>query len=101
MNPIPIKEILILLLLSVSLFFSSINSLPVLDRDEARFTQSTKQMIEKKNYFSIKFQEDYRAKKPPGIYWLQATAVNLLAKLEKGEEGIFLEREKGEEKEQT
>ena len=79
MKVIHIKELIVLLLLSVSLFFSSINSLPVLDRDEARYVQSSKQMVESKNYLSIKFQEEYRSKKPIGIYWLQAFSINLLA----------------------
>ena len=74
-----LKELIILLLLSLSLFFSSINSLPVLDRDEARYVQSSKQMVESNDYLSIKFQENFRSKKPIGIYWLQAFSVNLLA----------------------
>ena len=36
-------------------------------------------MVESNNYLSIKFQEDYRSKKPIGIYWLQAITINLLA----------------------
>ncbi len=79
MKVIHVKELIVLLLLSLSLFFSSINSLPVLDRDEARYVQSSKQMVESNNYLSIKFQEEYRSKKPIGIYWLQALSINLLA----------------------
>ena len=79
MKVIHVKELIVLLLLSLSLFFSSINSLPVLDRDEARYVQSSKQMVESNNYLSIKFQEEYRSKKPIGIYWLQAFSINLLA----------------------
>ena len=41
--------------------------------------QSSKQMVESDNYLSIKFQEDYRSKRPIGIYWLQAFSINLLA----------------------
>ena len=79
MKYLQFKEIYILILLSLILFFSSINSLPVLDRDEARYVQASKQMIESNNYSSIKFQNEYRSKKPIGIYWLQALSVNLLA----------------------
>ena len=68
MKIIQLREIITLLILSLSLFFSSINSLPVLDRDEARYAQSSKQMIENNNYFSINFQNEYRSKKPIGIY---------------------------------
>ena len=79
MKYLQFKEICIFILLSLILFFSSINSLPVLDRDEARYVQASKQMIESNNYSSIKFQNEYRSKKPIGIYWLQALSVNLLA----------------------
>ena len=81
MKVIHVKDLIVLLLLSLSLFFSSINSLPVLDRDEARYVQSSKQMVESNNYLSIKFQEEYRSKKPIGIYWLQAFSINLLANI--------------------
>ena len=38
-----------------------------------------KQMIETGNYKSIKFQNDFRSKKPVGIYWLQAFTVNFFS----------------------
>jgi 4-amino-4-deoxy-L-arabinose transferase-like glycosyltransferase len=46
-----------------------------IDRDEARFAQATKQMIESGDYVDIRFQNEVRYKKPVGIYWLQAGAV--------------------------
>ena len=46
-----------------------------LDRDEARFAQATKQMVETSDFVDIRFQDEVRYKKPVGIYWLQATAV--------------------------
>jgi 4-amino-4-deoxy-L-arabinose transferase-like glycosyltransferase len=48
---------------------------PPIDRDEARFAQATKQMVESGDYIDIRFQDDVRYKKPVGIYWLQAGAV--------------------------
>jgi 4-amino-4-deoxy-L-arabinose transferase-like glycosyltransferase len=50
-------------------------NIPPVDRDEARFVQATKQMIESSDYVDIRFQEEVRYKKPVGIYWLQAVAV--------------------------
>jgi 4-amino-4-deoxy-L-arabinose transferase-like glycosyltransferase len=50
--------------------------IPPVDRDEARFAQATRQMIETGDYIDIRFQEESRYKKPVGIYWLQAAAVN-------------------------
>ncbi len=73
------KELILLLFLSLIINFSTINSYPVLDRDEARYAQSTKQMLETGNYKSIKFQNTLRSKKPVGIYWLQAISVNIFS----------------------
>jgi 4-amino-4-deoxy-L-arabinose transferase-like glycosyltransferase len=50
------------------------NTAPV-DRDEARFAQATKQMIESGDYVDIRFQNEVRYKKPVGIYWAQVAAV--------------------------
>src|SRR5262249_5862371 len=50
-------------------------TIPPVDRDEARFAQATKQMIESGDYVDIRFQDETRYKKPVGIYWLQAVAV--------------------------
>ena len=47
-------------------------SLAPIDRDEARFSQASKQMLADKDFVTIRFQDAYRAKKPAGIYWLQA-----------------------------
>src|SRR5256885_347208 len=49
--------------------------IPPTDRDEARFAQATKQMLETGEYFDIRFQDEVRYKKPVGIYWLQAGVV--------------------------
>lgn len=49
--------------------------LPVMDRDEARFAQATRQMIETGDYVRIRVQDDDRNKKPIGIHWLQAASV--------------------------
>ena len=49
-------------------------SIPPVDRDEARFAQATKQMMETSDYIDIRLQDEVRYKKPVGIYWLQAAA---------------------------
>ncbi|PVB63790.1 glycosyl transferase family 39 [Labrenzia sp. 011] len=67
----------LLLLLSLVLFVPGQWTVPPLDRDEPRFTQATKQMLETGDYIDIRFQEEPRYKKPVGIYWLQAAAAKL------------------------
>ena len=56
-------------------FLPGFFQIPPVDRDEARFAQATKQMLESGEYVDIHFQDEVRYKKPVGIYWLQAAAV--------------------------
>jgi 4-amino-4-deoxy-L-arabinose transferase-like glycosyltransferase len=56
-------------------FIPGFFQIPPVDRDEARFAQATKQMVESGEYVDIRFQDEVRYKKPIGIYWLQAAAV--------------------------
>ena len=57
-------------------------TLAPIDRDEARFSQASRQMIETGDFITIKFQDEYRAKKPAGIYWLQSLSASILGKNE-------------------
>lgn len=64
-----------LILLSLLFFLPGLVNLPPTDRDESRFAQASKQMIETENYIDIRFQDVPRYKKPIGIYWLQSACV--------------------------
>ncbi len=66
--------------LCLLLYLPGIASIPVTDRDEARFAQATKQMVETGNFVDIRFQSEPRYKKPIGIYWLQSAAVTAAQK---------------------
>ncbi|HZZ37130.1 MAG TPA: glycosyltransferase family 39 protein, partial [Caulobacteraceae bacterium] len=57
-------------------------AVPTLDRDEARFAEATAQMLETRDFVSIRFQDEARNKKPVGIHWLQAASVKLLSHAE-------------------
>lgn len=71
------RAAMLLLALCVVTFLPGFFHIPPVDRDEARFAQATKQMVETGDFVDIRFQNDVRYKKPVGIYWLQATAVKL------------------------
>src|SRR5437868_1168114 len=47
-------------------------SLPPLDRDESRFAEASRQMVDSGNYVDIRFASGPRYNKPVGIYWLQS-----------------------------
>ncbi len=64
-------------LLFLLLWTPGLLSLPPLDRDESRFAQSSRQMLESGNFVDIRFGHVPRYKKPVGIYWLQAAATAL------------------------
>ena len=68
----------VLITLCLLMFVPGIASVPPLDRDEARFTQATRQMIETGDFIEIRFQEEARNKKPIGIYWMQAITAGWL-----------------------
>ena len=65
----------LLCLLCLILYVPGLAAIPPLDRDEARFAQATRQMLETGDFVRIRFQDETRNKKPIGIYWLQAAAV--------------------------
>ena len=67
-------------ILTLIFILPGLSSIPPLDRDEARFSQASKQMLEDKNYVVIKFQEELRSKKPIGIYWLQIASASIFGK---------------------
>ncbi len=71
------RAYLLLLLLGLVLFLPGIAALPPLDRDEPRYTQASKQMLETGNYADIRFMRETRYKKPVGIYWLQSASARL------------------------
>ncbi|SHM37853.1 4-amino-4-deoxy-L-arabinose transferase [Bradyrhizobium lablabi] len=75
------RVIVLLLLCGLVIFLPGFFNIPAIDRDEARFAQATKQMVETGDFVDIRFQDDVRYKKPVGIYWLQSAAVETASAL--------------------
>jgi len=71
------RPLAVLGLLGVLLWLPGILSLPALDRDESRFAQSSRQMVESGDVVDIRFGHVPRYKKPVGIYWLQAASTRI------------------------
>src|SRR5580698_6794503 len=76
-----VRSIAFLLLCGALLFLPGFFNIPPVDRDEARFAQATKQMVESGDFVDIRFQDDVRYKKPVGIYWLQSAAIETASAL--------------------
>lgn len=69
----------VLVTLCLLMYLPGIATIPPLDRDESRFTQATKQMIETGDFIEIRFQEEPRNKKPVGIHWMQSITAGWLS----------------------
>lgn len=66
-----------LIALALLAFVPGVFQLPVVDREEARTVQASRQMIETGDYLSVRFQDDLRQATPVGIHWLQSAAVTV------------------------
>src|SRR3982074_335853 len=89
-----VRAVAFLMLCGFLLFLPRFFNIPPVDRDEARFAQATKQMVETSDFVDIRFQDDVRYKKPVGVYWLQAAAVETASALglPRAQRGIWLSR---------
>ncbi len=64
-----------LTLLCAALYLPGMVPLPAIDRDESRFMQASRQMVETGDLIRIRFHVTARNKKPAGIHWLQSASV--------------------------
>ncbi len=69
----------LLSLLCAVLYLPGLGALPATDRDEGRFMQASRQMIETGDLVRIRYMHEARNKKPAGIHWLQAASVGTLS----------------------
>src|SRR3984893_13833907 len=49
-------------------------SLPLIDRDEPRFAEASREMIERGDYVVPYFNNHFRFDKPPLAYWMQVAS---------------------------
>jgi 4-amino-4-deoxy-L-arabinose transferase-like glycosyltransferase len=67
-----------LVALCLLLWLPGFFTIPQGDRDESRFAQATRQMVETGDYVRIRLGDVERNKKPAGIHWAQAAVVHAL-----------------------
>jgi 4-amino-4-deoxy-L-arabinose transferase-like glycosyltransferase len=68
----------ILLLVGAILFLSGNWILPLVDRDEPRFAEASREMLQRGDYVIPWFNGVHRYDKPPLIYWCQIASYRLL-----------------------
>jgi len=69
-----VRAWIVLMLLAVAALAPGLFSIPAMDRDESRYAQASRQMMESGDYLNIRLQEVDRHKQPAGTYWLQSLA---------------------------
>jgi 4-amino-4-deoxy-L-arabinose transferase-like glycosyltransferase len=72
------KPLATVVLLSLTLFLSGNWNLPLMDRDEPRFAEASREMLQRHDLVIPWFNGQYRFDKPPLIYWCQMVAYEVL-----------------------
>ncbi|MEY5009301.1 MAG: Undecaprenyl phosphate-alpha-4-amino-4-deoxy-L-arabinose arabinosyl transferase [Verrucomicrobiota bacterium] len=72
------KRLLLLFLAAVFLLSLGNGTLPLTDRDEPRFAEASREMLERADWVVPYFNNKFRFDKPPLIYWLQAASYSVL-----------------------
>ena len=88
-------QALVVALLTALCVLPGIASLPTIDRDEARFVQATRQMLDSADwhgYVVPRFGDQLRLQKPPAIYWVQSASVAALGGVDRGPEALWMYR---------
>ena len=85
----------LLMVLAAAVLLPGIESIPVIDRDEARFAQASRQMLESESlegWMIPRVGEKTRLSKPPLIYWLQAGSAGVFSGSTPGGDAIWMYR---------
>ena len=77
-NPRPLRRLLLLLLACAGVYLVGNDSVPLWDRDEPRFAQTSRQMLQSGDWVVPRLYDAVRTAKPPLIYWLQACRMKVL-----------------------
>src|SRR4051812_4644375 len=83
---------LLLVAICLAVYLPGFTSIPVVDRDEARFAQASRQMLESGDYVVPRVQGRPRLNKPPLIYWLQSASARAMTSGDAAKDAIWMYR---------
>ena len=78
---LPLLALIIVALLTI---YPGMSRLPLLDRDEPRFSRATVEMVERDDWVVPYFNDEYRFDKPPLTYWWMAWNYQIFGQTELG-----------------
>src|SRR5215207_7257054 len=67
----------LIILAAAALYLIGNGSVPLWDRDEPRYAQTSRQMLQSGDWVVPRFLDDVRTAKPVFIYWCQAGAMTI------------------------
>lgn len=70
-------KILAIVLIAAAVYLVGNSRVQLVDRDEPRYAQCSRQMLQSGDWVVPRLYDKIRAAKPPGIYWCQAAAMTL------------------------
>jgi 4-amino-4-deoxy-L-arabinose transferase-like glycosyltransferase len=71
-------KVILIILAASAVYLIGNGRTQLLDRDEPRYAQCSRQMLQSGDWVVPRLYDKIRAAKPPGIYWCQATMMSLL-----------------------
>jgi 4-amino-4-deoxy-L-arabinose transferase-like glycosyltransferase len=86
----PGPKLLLLLFAAFGVYLVGNQSVPLWDRDEPRFAQTSRQMLQSGDWVVPRLYDNVRTAKPPLIYWVQAASMKLIG--EQGPAAVFAVR---------
>jgi 4-amino-4-deoxy-L-arabinose transferase-like glycosyltransferase len=75
------RRLIGVILLCAALYLVGNARVSLWDRDEPRYAQASRQMLESGDWVVPKLLDDPRINKPPMIYWLQASAMGVMRRI--------------------
>ena len=75
--PTPSRQAWFLIAATLLLLLCGSSTLPLIDRDEPRFAEATREMMTRHNWLVPTFNGDYRFDKPPLTYWAMSVFYRL------------------------
>src|SRR3954466_15783387 len=70
-------RLILVILCCAALYLVGNGRVALWDRDEPRYAQTSRQMLQSRDWIVPKFLDEPREKKPVFIYWCQATAMRV------------------------
>jgi 4-amino-4-deoxy-L-arabinose transferase-like glycosyltransferase len=78
------EDLLLIVLIAAFFFLPGLGQICLFDRDEPRFSEATREMLQSHDYIVPHFNGDLRPDKPPFLYWMMSLTYRMVGDNEFG-----------------